>query len=246
MWFRSQPTCPVAADEKEWIENRMAWLVRELGSERLLKHKTILPTTEFFPASYQRTEDDLRDILARVSRFMDLDAEKIQLNLYQDDHPKFQGEWNKGTAGLYFEADGKFNVWLEVSILDDPNAVVATLAHELGHVILLGQKRLLPEEPDHEPLTDLLTVYLGLGILTANAVIHESYWHSGYMSGWKMGRSGYLSMDMFGYALALYARARAENPPTWLNHLRPDVRSACRQGLRYLERGGECGFHFGG
>ena len=98
-----------------------------------------------------------------------------------------------------------------VNALSDPFSVVATLAHEIGHVILLGQGRVGPDDFDHEELTDLLTVFLGLGIFPANSISMESNWNSGQMSGWSVGRQGYLTINMYGYALALFALAR-ENP----------------------------------
>jgi hypothetical protein len=115
------------------------------------------------------------------------------------------------------------------------NAEPVSIAHELGHVHLLGHDRISGEAEDHEPLTDLLTVYFGLGVLTANSVIREQYWHEGYSSGWKMGRQGYLTMPIYGYALARFARLRGEDGEEWSRELRPDVRSAFKQSMRFLE-----------
>src|SRR5262249_54398499 len=123
--------------------------------------------------------------------------------------------------------------------LDDPLAMVATMAHELGHVLLLGQGRVSADVEDHEPLTDLLTVFLGLGIFTANSVLREHYWDAGAVSGWSMGRSGYLTMAMYGYALSLFAWMRGEVQPSWAKELRLDVRSAFKEGLRFLEETGD-------
>jgi hypothetical protein len=39
-----------------------------------------------------------------------------------------------------------------------PKALVATIAHELGHVLLLGDGRVATQQQDHEPLIYLLTV----------------------------------------------------------------------------------------
>jgi len=54
-------------------------------------------------------------------------------------------------------------------MLLDPMSLVATMAHELGHVILLGGNLLTHDTPDQEPMTDLLTGFTGLGIFTANS-----------------------------------------------------------------------------
>src|SRR5262249_9744681 len=99
---------------------------------------------------------------------------------------------------------------------------------------LLGHGRITEEVEDHEPLTDLLTVFLGMGVFTANSVIRENYWHAGAVSGWDMNRRGYLSMPMYGYAFALFARARGEENPAWAREVRPDVLFAFKQGARFL------------
>ena len=51
---------------------------------------------------------------------------------------------------------------LAESQLADPTGLVAVLAHELRHDMLIG-RGLLPDELDAEWVTDLLPVYLGLG-----------------------------------------------------------------------------------
>ncbi len=99
-------------------------------------------------------------------------------------------------------------------------SLVATIAHELGHVHLLGDGRISADEEDHEPLTDLLTVFLGVGIFPANSVIRDVNWHSGNMEGWSISRQGYLTAPMFAYALALFAYIRGEYKASWSKHLR--------------------------
>jgi hypothetical protein len=117
------------------------------------------------------------------------------------------------------------------------------MAHELAHVHLLGDGRITHDEQDHEPLTDLTTVFLGLGIFTANSVVHESRWSADGWSGWRIGRQGYLSEPMYGYAFALFAWARGETKPPWQNHLRLNVRSVFKDSLRYLQDTSDCDFH---
>jgi len=242
-WFGT-PSCPVTDDERTWIERRFKWLTDQFGRQRLREGTLVLPTTEFFPARYEGTADELAELMVRVARYMDVDPKELRLRFYEDRRPNIEGVWNEGTVGLYSESEGAFDIWLEVSSLADPLAVVATLAHEIGHVLLLGQKRISPEEEDHELLTDLLTVFLGLGIMTANCVIHEHNWRQGNWSGWSVGRRGYMSMNMHGYALALYSLARAEAKPAWTVHLRPDVRHACKRGIRFVRESGQSDYVF--
>ena len=108
------------------------------------------------------------------------------------------------------------------------------MIHEACHDHLLGAGRLRSDEQDHEFVTDLLSVYLGLGVITANSTIREAYWTAGNVSGWRIGRQGYLSQPMYGYALALFAWGRGEKKPAWAKQVRLDVREPMLSGLRYL------------
>jgi hypothetical protein len=233
-WFRTQPVCPVSDQEAEWVSRRFNWLIGELSLERLTAATTVLPTTDFFPSSYRATTKEISHLLDLLADRMGISRSCVELAFYRDDHPRFEGAEHAGTSGLYTQEDGRNCVWLEASSLQDPLSVVATIAHELAHVILLGEGRVSVDEEDHEPLTDLLTVFLGLGVLTANNAVVESNWTQGSHQGWAVGRRGYLSLRMFGYALSHYAIARSEHSPEWLRYLRPDVRTACKQGIAYL------------
>lgn len=132
------------------------------------------------------------------------------------------------------------NVFVAASQLANPTALVATLAHEVGHEILLGGGVLSEEVADHEQVTDLLTVFLGLGVFNANSTLHESHWNYGANhSAWSIGRQGYLSAAAFGCAFGVFAYVRGEAAPSWARHLRPDARGSLRKGLRYLRKTGD-------
>jgi hypothetical protein len=235
MAFRGKIQCPVDASTRQWIDQRWAWLMREFGCEGFRKRPLILPDPKFFPDSYTGTFEDVEALLFRVACYMEIDPERIELKFYQETRLTDVGE-HHGTAGLYHEENGRFQIWLETRKLANPAALIATMAHELGHVHLLGHGRVSHDEEDHEPLTDLITVFFGMGVITANSVIHEDYWQAGHFTGWSMGRHGYLTMAMYGYAFALYARDRDEENPTWTRELRLDVRSAFKQATRYLKQ----------
>jgi hypothetical protein len=104
----------------------------------------------------------------------------------------------------------------------DPVALVAVFAHEAGHELLLGARRVEVTRPDQEPLTDLLTVFYGLGIFTANASFEVRRHPSG--RGKQPLARGYLREDALAEAMAYYARLRGERHPAWRKHLDRPVR----------------------
>jgi hypothetical protein len=97
-----------------------------------------------------------------------------------------QGEYS-GAAGLYFSKasqETRRKIAINVSQFKNPMSLVATIAHELGHVILLGGGKISHDDKDHEYLTDLITVFFGLGIFTANSAFQFSQWQDHSHQGW--------------------------------------------------------------
>jgi hypothetical protein len=238
-WFK--PTCPVAPEERLWVESRMRWLVAQFGAEQARSAPVVLPTPEFFPEPYEPTEEGGAMLFRRVCGYLRIDPAPIDLHFYEERRMPLQGDgWQRheGTAGLYQGASWGTLIQLEVSALQDPLALVATAAHELCHFLLLGQGRLTGDEPDHEELTDLLTIYLGLGVFTANSRIRSSAGHEGLTESWSIRRLGYLSQPKTGYALAVHAGLREEEDPPWAGHLCADVRSVFKKGHRWLRQEG--------
>jgi hypothetical protein len=239
------PKCPVSADEKLWIENSMLWLLDEFSEDTLRNAIVVLPTPEYFPDSYSGQEEDARALVRRVCGYMDVDFNRLELIFHPDDESELRSHIpslefsGKTFAGHYQKRRGKFFITIKASQLRDPISLVATVAHELGHVLLLGGGRVSPHQEDHEPLTDLLTVFLGLGIFTANSAFNFSQWTDGFGQGWQAQRQGYISEEMFGYSLALFAWLRGEHKPEWSKHLETNVRAFFKKSLDYLERTGD-------
>lgn len=122
-------------------------------------------------------------------------------------------------------------IGLDRSESADPSYLTAIIAHELGHVRLLAERRISAGRRDHERLTDLLTVYFGFGIFSANAALDyaeaarswsvhplgeldERTLNAARNHGYR--RLGCLSEHEFGYTLACYCWLREEREePRW-------------------------------
>jgi hypothetical protein len=239
------PRPPVDEDEREWIENSMMRLGDLFGFEKLRTRQTILPTPAFFPIRYTATEEGLDEVAKKVCEYMDVDFSAIDLWLFSDHNDFLKAhlaQWqssHSGAAGLYSPTgDQKFRIAIEMKLLEQPGKLVATIAHELGHVLLLGSGKIQRTEEDHEYLTDLLTVYLGLGLFTANAAFTFSQWQDGQRQGWSASRQGYMSEPMFGYALAAYCWMRGEQRPAWEPLMVTNIRDAFRRSMKFLRKTG--------
>jgi hypothetical protein len=247
--FGITPRCPVVEREQHWIESSMDWFCGQFG-DGAVRRPVILPTDDYFPGTYTGTDDEVRAVVRRVSGYMGVDSDSVEVEFYRQSAPDVAGlaqPSQRGTAGHYVVRDGRPVVGIEDAMAARPMALVATIAHELGHHLLLGANRIAPDRKDGEPLTDLLTVYFGLGIFGANAALDFSRPYRAARErltssrgvvrpGWRASRLGYMTEPMFGYALARYAWLRGEEHPVWMSYVDGNPRDAMRKGLRYLNR----------
>jgi hypothetical protein len=237
-WGRAE--CPVRPVEQVWIERSMDWLVAQFGRERLLG-EVVLPTDDYFPGAYRGGRDDVRAVVGRLCAHMGIDPARIVLEHDEGDDSSLSAHVpvttrGAGAAGHHRRSGGRSIIGIRDDQAARPTALVATVAHELGHVLLLGDERIAVDRADHEPLTDLLTVYFGLGIFAANAAFEFARETTGEYHYTRTSRLGYLTEPMYGYALARYAWLRGEAKPAWAKYLDTNPRVVLQRGLRYLDR----------
>jgi hypothetical protein len=144
--------------------------------------------------------------------------------------------WRNMAVSRYIAGKGEERPIIAInrSLLSDTLMLVASLAHELGLVILLDGGRMRRDAGDIEPLADLLTVYLGLGVFTANASRNFRKYQPDGRRGWSMSRLGYLPETVFGFALACFAKERGEVQPAWAEELSTNLSAWFRQSAAWL------------
>lgn len=241
MFGLTKPKLPVTPDQKLWIDDAFRRLAAILGAHRLLEATVVLPTPEHFPDAYDRSEAALQCMFERIATQMQLNPADIDVQLFASadevtrDLQPFQSSQTSGAAGLYHhDPTVRPHISINESKLKDPTALVAVLAHELGHVILLRPGLVDRDAPDMEPLNDLLTVFLGFGIFTANSAFHFEQHQDYEKQGWSARRIGYLSEHQFGYALARFAYERGEPKPKWAAFLSTNIASYLKRSAVWL------------
>jgi len=232
-----KPSCPCDPLAKAWVEERLAWLDAEFNDSAFTGRRIVLPNAQWFPERYEPNEGWLKTTLDRVCDYMDVDAELVEYELF-DESGKPQmvnsmGQSMGGTAGTFQFINGRFLIRVEQQQLGDPMSLVGTLAHEIALAKLLGDGIIDPEVYDHELVTDLTVVHMGLGIFMANqptAMVSR-------MTNWpdsELKKPEYMSAPMFGWALAHLAWFRGEAKPVWSKYLEWGAQANFKQGLRYL------------
>lgn len=242
--------CPVDSATEMWIESSMHWFVGEFGA-RQLSRDVVTPTAQFLPADYRATPAQIEAMVQATCLRMEVKREFVDVRLFDGSEQKQQAarSGNKRTVGHFRMESGKAVIGLDLSEAADPVLLLAILVHEMCHVRLLAEKRIKPDRPDHERLTDLLTVYFGYGILSTNAamrfdrrsgpwIVPQGQFDDLTLNAARRGgynRLGYLTSQEFGYALSCYSWLRRDATPGWHNFVTPGPLVAMRQGLAYLQ-----------
>jgi hypothetical protein len=242
MFGIGRPKLPISLEQQRWVDDSFVRLADLLGIERLLRATVVLPTPDYFPDAYDRSEAALGRIFFRVATAMHVNPDDIDVTIFGLEHdvtrrlvPFFTGS-HSGAGGLYFhKPDSRPHISVNEAELREPMALVAVLAHEIGHIILLRPGLIDRNEADMEPLNDLLTVFLGFGVFTANAAFRFEQYTNNESQGWSTRRLGYLSEELFGYALARFAFERGETKPKWASFLVTNIASYMKRSAVWLQ-----------
>lgn len=245
-WLRTDPpgACPVSEEQRTWTERWLRWCLEEFGPARPGR-EIALPG--FVPAQFTGTQEQAELLVRRVGAVMDADVSGISVLLVESPE-KVQDR--KHQVGEYRKVLGRAVIELDRRVAARPDSFAALVAHELAHARLIGEGRVAGMSISHseeERLTDLVTVHLGMGVLSANAA--DDYLKAAGYSVMPVGdltdrmltgrrdeplyRMGYLSPEEYGYALACWSTARGESDPPWSRHLKAGVRDPLARGLAY-------------
>lgn len=246
LFGKKTPECPVDEETRIWIEQGMVWLCNEFGIVYVRNKRILVMSDEDFPVHYDGSTKSAYETLKIVADQMDINFDDILLHFYSEGIPGQRTGMlengieidpeahNDSSSGRYHGifSDGKYHISLEEKNLHDPLRMVATLAHELAHVKLLGEYRM---DENSEHYTELATIIFGVGIFNANTAfrLQREERH------WQYQQLGYLTQIQWGYALAVYASLRAENGKTWTKYLNDTVLGNFKRGIDYIQHNRE-------
>jgi hypothetical protein len=235
------PRLPIDEDELEFQLATFQWLESSFGPVR---DAPVLPTPAFFPPSRNNGDVRIADLFGHVKSAAGMDDWPCELRAGAAERPVHVGtglllrhEGASPPCGTFEVDDGaggtRVVITYNPSLADDPTALIATFAHELGHYLMSSAETVPPGGwALHELHTDIAAVHLGFGIFLANSAKSFSQFQSAGEIGWSSRQQGYLSEGALVTALAIAQRLAARDPlepaPYLKEYLRKDLKRAAK------------------
>jgi hypothetical protein len=241
MFWKKKAKLPITEEDRLWVNENLEWLQTELGDKMFTSIKTVTPTKDFYNRDFTGTEEDAEYILQRTMELMCIEVENISLDYFSDEPVELSdgttlttpadsnGQWNSA-AGTYEKTEDGTIISIERGQLKNPISLIATIAHELCHEVLLGDNRI---EENDEYLTDLTAIVYGFGVFIGNSKFNFSSFSSGSSFGWESSGQGYLPEQVIGYAMAKLSYLKQEDT-SYSQFLDKTLQSFFNQSVTYL------------
>jgi hypothetical protein len=186
---------------------QLAAVLASAGPADFVRGPVVTPEPAFFPDAWRGDLASAEAMLLRLMARARLGA--LPLVLWRFDDPRWlDGVHEQDTthreAAAFFDGANEFGTYL-FGIRDDqlaePMALAGVLAHETAHAWRFRKDVTASDDATEESLTDLTSVVLGFGVLTAGVAYRYSP---------ALQRRGYLPLHVVAFALGVQLVVRAD------------------------------------
>lgn len=241
MFWNRKVKCPITREDRIWVEETLDWFHTNFTD--LMNQPTKTPTRKFFPHKFTGTEEDAEFLLEKMGYFFQLNTRRIGLDFFDqstlDLGPGLMTQRDHDGAAGYFMSSGyTFNISIEVNQLKDINSLIATMAHEISHYLIMEEKGYHFDEQKNEYLTDMSVIVYGFGIFMGNSKFKFKQWSSGDgYGGWSMSKQGYLPQEVIAYTMAEIQRRKNDFEPEWTKYMDKSFRKLFEKSIKYIQQG---------
>lgn len=234
-----RPSPPIDREELDWLLACFAWIDRTLGERDRADGVTpelVLPNDPDLLAA--STAPELFEQVKRKAGLEEWECrlEKGEARREPIDIGVAAGYTQSSSALGTFSIEGNTPiVRYDPALLRNPDALIATFAHELSHLLIHTLGMPPGGETLEEHATDCMAVYLGFGVFLANSARNFSQFSEGGMQGWSSQTSGYLSENAIVTALAIFEQ-HFETAKSGKDALKDYLRPVHRKAQRYLNK----------
>lgn len=194
-------------DARVWLLEQLAALVKARGVGPLAGNPLVEPTEDFFPDPWAGGEPSVRRLARRLLRYAGVEEHPVEVTVLDEGNAIAAG-----TSGVSFEGlrQGTLHFAVQSAAMRDPLVVVPAMARAVSEAYRRVHRLPVGDDARHQRLVDVTAVYLGFGLLTANAALR----HAGSGGGWgRRGnrtrtRLGVLDPQSVGFLLAVQLEVR--------------------------------------
>ncbi len=209
---------------REWLAAALETLIAARGEDTFLTAPLLFPEDRFFPDRFTPDADGVATIAKRLLGYAGLSHLDVDIETFEEAQEVKEigldgkpSRWSHAGAAAWFAGiRGSTCLFgVELDKLGDPLGLVAAMAHEIGHAYRHAHKLVRADHDLEERLTDVTTIYLGSGVLTAAASARfTTKVHENLGSSWSHEKQGYLPFDEMSYLLALQLVTRGYDAAT--------------------------------
>ncbi len=207
--FESLPT----DEEREAILNAIHGLIEACGHQCFVAGHVLLPDDRYFPDRWRPDALGCRRIALRLMRYAGLEKLDASMEVFHG-VARVDDSHHVGAAAVFYGIEEDMALFgIDASQLNDSQAVVGALCHEVAHAYRAYHGLEVEDRDREEMLTDITTIYLGFGVMTTNITSRH---RSAALDGsslvgheWSHSSLGYLSPQAMAYSLALQTVVRS-------------------------------------
>ncbi len=210
-------------ERRVFILEGLEALRRRRGDATFVHGRILEPGDRDFPDAWEPTTEGAARLTRRVLRHAGMADHEVEMVGFLHGRDRAldvpgvvsTSAWHDGTAAWFAGIDPETRVCffgIDLDGLEDAASVVGTMCHEVAHAYRQAHGIAIEERDLDEEMTDLTTVFLGFGLLTANsAYVYRSESLEGRSLGgmqWRHSQRGYLTVAEMAYALAYQVGVR--------------------------------------
>lgn len=152
---------------QDWVDQKIGYLYLHLKSEMDRTKHPFFPSRDFY-GEWSDNDFSLSLMAQKILSYLGEPMGNLIVSFRSD---------LGNTPGIFHVEGGREFIFVNSKYMGDPYAVGAVLAHEIMHLYLMSRKKIaLENKEENELLTDLATIYLGLGVLVINGMSYSSNW----------------------------------------------------------------------
>lgn len=205
---------------KKWLLENYEWAMRNCGSDTFIEDVTlILPTDEFFPKKVEDKKQLVRYAFEQIKNYALMSDWPIDI-IEKESNPDPVVGATLVVTGAPYEApmdtiypetdDEPILITYSLELTNNLDRLVASFAYELARIF----STYIEEEPPCEEDTyghnvELVSIFLGFGIILINSAFQFEQYTDVDSQGWKSSSVGFLSQYEMTYALAIFCELKS-------------------------------------